>query len=221
MIRNFTAITLGIALLASATMISFSNASRDTYHAYLTGKQKSVKSYRNFAHGRSHKAQTQVKRGERHAKGNNPTQNLRYSQINTRNTYSRRDKASSLKLRPSTNPQRTAWQSPLQRDAITVGNLAGQKVLMRTYVNNTFSVQLPLDWKNSEEALHTFTNRVGDMTATITRLNTGSCASPNAFGSCAIAISKTQNEKAIGGFGKLLTASQVGRQNQVRDTVIN
>lgn len=221
MIRNLTAITLGMTLVASATMMSFSDASRDTYHAYLTGKQKSTKSYRNFANGRSYKVQNRVQRNERHTKGSNPTRNLRFSQSDTRNTYSRKDTASNLKLRPSTNPQRTAWQSPLKREAITVGNLDGQRLLLRTYVNDTFSVQIPLDWKNSEADNHTFTNRSGDMTARVTRINGDSCSNPSAFKTCAIAIAKTQNERAIPGYGKILTASKVVRQYQSTDAFLN
>ncbi len=217
------AFILGITIL-SGSILTISFASRNAYHSYLISKQHSNKSYRNFSTGRSTQVQKSLaqKRAKklRYRVRINRSKNLRYTQSNTRNTYSNRNKQTNLRLRPSTGAlSSNGWNNPLHREAIVARNIDGQSVNVQTYENKTFSVQLPLGWTPDEN--HVFRNEDHSFLVRVKRFNTDTCNDIQGFASCAITLGKNENRIAVEGRGTLTASSKIVRQSHKSDTILN
>lgn len=223
--KKTIALILGLTLLSAGSVLLQSFASRDAYHAYLISKQASDKGFRTFSEGRTVRLKErlrQIKAEARTARGTYRGQNLRYSQENTRSVYRLSDSNPNLKIRTSTDAIRSSgWNAPLRRQAVVASNIKDQDVLMETYENETFSIQIPKAWQNSEEDSHTFKNTENDFVVNIKKLPASSCSNIQGFGACAIALSRTENKKAVTGAGGLLPSSRVVRQSQTSDTFLN
>lgn len=219
--KNIT-LALG-ALFLSAAILLPSFASREAYHAYLTSKQAQDKGIRNFSEGRSVRLKERLRQKKVQASLNRTAyrgRNLRYSQENTRDTYRSKDAKKGLTLRTSTDAVR-GWSSPLHRKAIIAQNIKKQDVIVRTYENDAFSVQVPKGWNNSADEAHTFSNIANDLVINIKKVPSSTCERLEGFDTCAIAISRNENRKAISGSGELLSSSRVVRQSQKSDTFLN
>lgn len=215
---------LGMVLIGGS-ILTISFASRDAYHSYLTGKQMSDGSYRNFSEGRTSKIKEALlrKRAKRGIarRGVNRSRNLRYSQENTRDTYSRAKVVEATTVRPSTRSIRNGWHAPLRRATVTAKNIGTKRVMVRTYKNEAFSVQIPLGWESSTENKHVFTNPHNDFVISIKKFADNTCNSERGFRSCAINLGLNENQAAVAGSGKLNPSSRVVRQSQITDIFLN
>ncbi len=216
---------LGMVLIGGS-ILTISFASRDAYHAYITGKQMSDGRFRTFSEGRAAKVKEVLlrKREKRTGiyRGRIRTQNLRYSQKNTRDTYRRAKKVMKTTVRPSTRTIRNGgWHSPLHRNAITAKNIRNKRVLVRTYENEAFSIQIPIGWTASTNNKHQFTNPNNDFVISVKKFPANTCNTEQGFMSCAINLGLNENEMAISGSGRLIPSSTVIRQSQLRDIFLN
>ena len=228
--KNLIILAVGLGLIG-AGVITTSNASRDAYHAYLNSED-GPRNERYFVDHYGSSPEGFQKRAPR-VEGRNrfkyvrSIRNLRYSQSNTRYSYSRREKAQvpASPKSPTRSISRSIepWQKPLNRTRkATIANFSGgQKVLLNTYENDRFSIQLPNGWEAVQEGGHVFTQRNSDFRLRVKRFQEGTCGTRGFMG-CAIALGVSENEsQAIKGDGKILISSTIKRLSQKNDTVLN
>jgi len=209
--------------MLSGSILSMSFASREAYHAYLISKQNSDKTYQRFSEGRTNQIKKILQR-KRAASATNKSrariQNLRYSQENTRDTYSKASSNKNLKARPSSNAIRYSWSSALHRKAVIAHPIKDQKINVQTYANEAFSLQIPTGWKNTTTDSHTFRNPENDFVISIKKLPANTCSEVSGFDACAISISKNENRLDLPGSGSLLASSRIVRQSSLSDTFL-
>lgn len=227
--KKLFASVFGLALLATA-IVPFTNASRDAYHNYLykqarekTTRYVSPYPLRTFSQRRGTTRQLLQRETTPNRRGEMPIRNLRYSQTNTRDTYTKAsslDERESLRLpfRPSTDRLALPWQERMQkRGAVVFEQIKDAVEAFETYENSTFSIQVPEGWFPSAGQPHFFRSRQADFTISIEKLE-DACENVS-FTTCAIALSTDMNHKNPA--EKIINVSAISRQAQYTDTILD
>jgi hypothetical protein len=227
--NKFIVILTGGALLLGISEISFSDASRDAYHAYLTSQKFQndrnkrfserkirVNSERKFA--RNYQAQETnsfaKRRGNRSEAFYQSKARVRVSIINKQAV----EKVSTTRFRPSTGsiPGLGDHQNNIVRKPQLNINETYSAVRLKTYQDNEFSLQMPKELIPVEGKAHTFTFENSDFELSVkkfgevTRRRNSVCGK-NTFTFCAASLSKGENYKAVEGRGKLIPSTKIAR----------
>ncbi len=212
--KKFLALALGLVLIGT-TVITFSDASRDAYHAYLYQQALKKREGRRFAPGyRAPSTKTVVKRST--YKGRAPIANLRYPK-NKRNLFGATEQSATAgKLRPMSNTIGFATKRTA-RETLNIRNLDPMYIAMRTFTTDKFSVEVPTGWNpRVEEGVL----RVGDKESfaiTVHHLE-DVCENVN-FEVCAITLSKNLNHlENIG--SKINALGHISRLRQNTDRIL-
>lgn len=218
--KKSLALVIGITLVG-ASIIPFSEASRDAYHNYL---YKTGENENRFAEGRT-RINTVKRYGSQTQQGVNYYRNYRGSRdaFERSNAIRRDDQVtrSNRPLRPSTFRWAPKSGQPLSRGSLLVRNVQNQNIPFYTYENEEFSLQIPKGWTNSSEDTHTFTNENGDYTVSIKKFSNKACSTSENFTGCAVKLSKSENNLAVPGDGKLVITSRIVRQAYNTDTILD
>ena len=138
--------------------------------------------------------------------------NLRYSQKNTRTTYTETNVEQVLRAR---RPNTLRWKNEVKRATTRHRNTGGDIRAMETYENDHFSIQVPLSWEPIEGVSHLFKSKKNkDFTISVEKV-TDNCDAVS-FTTCAIALSKTRNS----GEGYLVI-SKINREGRKSYTVLS
>lgn len=203
--KKFGLLTLALALLG-ASLIPGSLASRDAYHNYLYQK-----------HGTQDRVDSQAfDYGHRNRAGVNSSRNTRYSQHNTRNTFTRRSYSNTEYPRRTSTQRIQPWQNKLNRDATVFKSMKAKHGSFVRYTDQGFEISVPQGWKPFLflDDSYRFLNRQGDLLITVKKLDGCSSAS---FYACAVAYSKDENHKNPA--ERILTSSRLVRQIQFRNVL--
>lgn len=212
--KKIMVLSFGLVFLGSTFMFG-AEASREAYHSYLTNTSstKSQQYYRTRSGDvrwflRDQKSRT--------GKGKNPTKNLRYSQVNKRDMYSRSRSTSSKKARHSTGRVTRMWNKKVMPSIVSLKNLNNAVSVFNTFENEAFSIQLPKGWDASFDNAHFFTQSNSDFTVSIKKVGVCNAIS---FTACAIALSKSENHNTAN--DKIAIGSRIQRLTQSSDTILN
>ncbi|MCF7917820.1 hypothetical protein K9L27_02350 [Candidatus Gracilibacteria bacterium] len=219
----------GLALLAGS-VVTQSDASRDAYQNYLYQKARTTQTrmvspypLRTFAEQKGTTRQLLQRDFTSNRRGGRLVRNLRYSQADTRNTFSQPGSSQEeaklkLPLRPTTDRIALPWQERLiQTGKITLKNVNDAVETFETYENNTFSLQIPEGWVPMASEPHFFHSRLEDFTISIVKLE-DPCQNVS-FTTCAIALSTDRNHQNPA--EKIINVTSIARQAQFSDTILN
>jgi len=218
--KKILVFVLGLVFIGS-TIIPFSEASRNVYHAYMmqqamekeknTRERKDKKIYKPF------ETITKEKITERKYIRNTMRRPLKVKIKETKkekiitNDYFR---ASPYR---SGNKISSAWTNDLQkRETVVFKNTQSNIKNYQSYQNNSFIIQIPQRWEEDTETKHFFSSKQNDFTISIKKIY--DCQSVG-FTTCAINISKEENKKNTQ--GKLTPKSNITRQAYFANTIQN
>ncbi len=187
--KKFIALALG-SVLIGASIVAFSDASRDAYHAYLYQQALKDRSERRFSNAQRVRATYTQESGER---SEHPSlRNLMYPQ-NKRNLFGAPEtEKSNLKVRPMSDAVVFSSANTTSRQTLTVTNLDPMHVAVKTIATDDFSVEIPRNWnyRIEEDVLHTGSENTFKIT--IRRIE-DACKDTLGFQSCAINLSNNLN----------------------------
>ena len=226
--KKFLTIGISITLISSGiNSLLVTEASRLQYHYYFLEQQKNrettseeipQKEIREFSQrispfSRSKRttviAEQNTQEETTHV-SNVP--NLRYSQTDTRSTYSKTNVEQLLRARDENALQ---WKESVKRVTTRYKNTGGDVRMMETYENDHFSIQVPFSWDPIEGVTHFFkSKKVKDFTITVEKI-TNNCDTIS-FTTCAISLSKTRNTKEA-----YLIISKIKRVGRDGYTILN
>ena len=239
--KKSVSFALGLALL-TASMIPFTSASRNAYHAYITSQQNR-EDYRRFAEGRrtaertvrptttrnyatfqgaTSKNQARYQRNSR-TNFSTPRGISRVSDINTTYVEATSRTAVDSRIRPfATRAGVAPWRSELRNTGRGVRMVTNPMALksyeFSTFENDAFSVQLPVGAQAKADDAHAFI--FNDLDIRIKKFATGTCDNSFGFRGCATNITKAENAALVGGKGRLISLDRVVRQTYQSDTVL-
>jgi len=216
------------AMFIATTVISFSEASRDAYHTYLyqttrrfsrTPSTLKVRPFSTKNYSRNLKAFVEKSTVE----GNYFRQARNLRESNYGGEYRSIQVMTTRPNRPSTKRITPVWNSPLKaRSAFVVKKIQDVTTEFETYENDTFSVQIPVGWTpGMDTEKHLFTSPNSDYTISIKKYEPETCEDALSFYTCAVSISKTENNLAANGRGKMINTSRIVRQINFSDTVLH
>ncbi len=233
--KNSVLFALGFAVI-TASVIPFSSASRNAYHAYITS-QSQASDYRHFSERQRYSESTVTgststsssttegaARYQRNSRENysQPAGTVRYSATNT--TYVEANSRTEVdhQFRPFSIRSGVApWRETLVKTGVTsrVVSQKNEMMTFETFENEAFSLELPVGAEVKEEDDHAFV--VGDLDIRIKRFDEGTCSQSYGFMGCATNITRSENVALVGGKGRLVSLDRVVRQIYKSDTVLD
>lgn len=217
--KKSLALVLGITLVG-ASIIPFSEASRDAYHNYL---YKTGENENRFAEGRT-RSNTAKQYTPQNQQSASYYRNYRGSRqaFEGSNAIQRKSQQTTKRpLRPSTLRWTAKSTQPLSRGALYIRNINNQNTPLYTYENEEFSLQIPKGIANTQENTHYFTNANKSYIVNIKKFGPKACTTSENFTGCAVKLSKSENDLAIPGDGKLVITSRIVRQAYKSDTILD
>lgn len=234
-------LVIGLALVVGA-VVSFSEASRDAYHAYLNGysrfntyqggdawskvpnlTERNGVYYRiSDAHQEFYPEELSIPIPEKYEYGyageeGSSLDAARKTRVG--NYYGYYD-AEALPYRPSTDRVIGLGGDyevrSTRRAAVNFYQTAGVKQALKNYETEEFSLQMPVALTNSEEAANVFTSPDTSMVASITKYDDETCHKSLSFTFCAAQLSDNENEQA-----DLYVTSRINRSFHNSDTILN
>lgn len=224
------AFVLGFALIG-ASVISFTNASRDAYHLYMYQQRRQtthapvVHQYpqRTFSRRMGAYSRSRVYRRDTESFGVNPSQNMRYPQDDIRN----RGALSKSQIMRTTNntvtrPSSDRFMGRTQANAHRKGRITLKPTMdaldkFSTYENEKFSLKVPFGWRASNENAHLFTHPRSDYTIEIKHVE--DICSDTGFQACVITLSKDLNHKNPA--EKIAITGSIERRSHFYGTVLH
>jgi hypothetical protein len=221
--KKLLALSIGITLLGTS-IIPFSEASREAYHNYLykTGEHKN-----RFAEGTPRRINYSQKNATSKYISEVSPQNYHRNYRGSRqafiqtNVIRRNVAEKKTPFRPSTLRWGPKSGKPLTRGSLHIRSVENKNIPFYTYENDEFSLQIPQGWDNSSENKHQFTDVNREYTINIKKFSGETCAVSGHLTGCAIQLSKSENNLAIPGDGKLVITSSVTRQTYHSDTILD
>lgn len=217
-------IFLGFGLLfLCGSFVFISSASRDVYHSYLLQKN------RTNEHLNHNQAILENRKVKETSQSDLPDylQNMgaRFLRDSAQRKKEAQEKRENLSFENVVkHPRRVfsarmaPWRQPLQRTSHVIFPEVDFSIgvdYLRTYENDTFSLQVPEGWEASVKDEHLFTNPYYDMMLQIKRFDVP--CSNQTFLQCSINLSKDRSNRFEG--GRLIHLSSVNRQHQFRNTI--
>ena len=228
-------LVLGLAFI-TASVIPFSAASRNAYHAYITS-QGNDEEYRRFAESRrvgsvtSNRAVSNTAQSSQSSVLRNiPARYQRNSRVNysepAGNTIyleaGSRDENGTV-IRPfATRAGIAPWRANLNRTGLTsrVMNVPLSNTMMNfdTFENDAFSVQLPVGAVAKANDAHAF--EAGNLDIRIKKYEANTCSNAFGFKGCATNIMRSENTLLVGGKGRLIPIDRTVRNIYKSDSVL-
>jgi len=235
-------LVIGLALVVGA-VVSFSEASRDAYHAYLNGYSR-FNTYRggdawssvpnlserngvyyriSDSHQDYYPEEMNIDVPEKYEYGYEGHVGDAY--VGDKMDFARRVgnkyTAEELPYRPSTDRLIGLGGDDyrvrtIRRAAINFYQTAGIEQALRNYETEDFSLQLPIGWTNSEEKPNVFTSPDSSMVVSIVKYDENTCSKSLSFTFCAAQLSDNENDVA-----DLYVTSRVSRSFHDSDTILN
>ena len=224
------ALVLGFVLIG-ASVISFTNASRDAYHQYMYQQRRQTthapvvhqRPTRNFSRRMGAYSRSRVYRRDTESYGINPSQNTRYPQDDIRN----RDALSKAQILRTTNntvarPSSDRFMGRTHMNDHRMGRITFKQTVdaldkFITYENEKFSMKIPFGWRATNEDAHAFVHPRSDYTVTVKHID--DVCTDTGFQACAITLSKDLNHKNPA--EKIAIMGSIERQSHFYGTVLN
>jgi hypothetical protein len=226
--KKTLALGLGLALIG-ASVISFTNASRDAYHVYMyqQGRQTHApkapqKRVRSFSRRMGAFKQPRMYRRDTERRGVNPSQNTRYLQGDIRNRESvqrsRLEIHNYRMVRPSSDRIVGGAQANAhRRDVMKFRRTVDAIEKFTTYENEKFSLKVPFGWKASDDNAHLFVHPRSDYSVKVRYVE--KACTDTGFQACAITLSKDENH--TNPLQKIAITGPIERQSHFYGTVLH
>lgn len=226
--KKTLSIGLGFAFMAGS-LIPFSGASRDAYHAYLylraredreAMRRVSTSPFRPYTGGSERASDPRRMERGSNERGASQSRNVIHSLRQRANEYSENPSLPVVpsEARRSSDRSYSAFHTSLnRRGVLSFRNVNDAVQTFETYENQEFSIQIPEGWFPSPSDSHSFRSRLSDFTISLKKVEKA-CSSVS-FTSCAITLSKNENYKNPA--EKIINTSTVERASYFADTVLN
>ncbi|NCP67086.1 hypothetical protein GW756_03535 [bacterium] len=236
--KNSIVFTLGLALI-TASIVPFSSASRNAYHAYITS-QANKDDYRHFSERQRYSESTATTTSRSNSESTTDV-SARY-QRNSRENYSQPSGATRVSATSTTYVEANSrleadhhirpfsirsgvapWKQTLVNTGVSSRVMTktsdAEMFTFETYENDAFSLELPVGAVAKLDDKHGFV--VENMDIRIKRFEDGTCSDAFGFMGCATNITQSENTMLVGGKGRLIPLERVVRQLYKSDTVLD
>ncbi len=226
-------LVIGLALVVGA-VVSFSEASRDAYHAYLNGYSR-FNTYRggdawskvpnlterngvyyriSDSHQEFYPEELDIDIPEKYEYG------YAGESMDAARRVGNKYSSEELPYRPSTDRVIGLGGDykvrNVRRSQINFYQTSGVTHSLKNYETEDYSLQLPVGWIASEEAANVFTSPNSSMVVSITKYDNETCHKSLSFTFCAAQLSDNESETA-----DLYVTSRINRSFHDSDTILN
>ena len=150
--------------------------------------------------------------------------NLRYDQLDTRNNYSSQRKYHGNYARRTMSSRLRYYQAkPFKTERYSTAVKPWNDAIteFKTFINSEFTAMMPIGWFIAETSPYVFLSPDSDFYVRVKKFDTEVCDKVYNFESCALKLSKSENNLLVPGRGKLSIVSPITRQSQWQDTILN
>ncbi|HEY5714538.1 MAG TPA: hypothetical protein VIT68_04275 [Candidatus Gracilibacteria bacterium] len=226
--KKTISLSLGLILLGGS-VLSLVDASRLRYHQYLYQKSHKLAEQKaglrpvNAPIGREWEEGSEDYKAMngKYMKGR---QNISYDKLDTRNNYSKQRQYYGNYTERHMSKRLGYYQTKVQapeRFKASVEPAGADVIKFETFENSEFSMWAPLGWFLASENPYMFVNPDNNFEVIVKKFDADVCDHVYNFDACGIKLSKAENNLAVAGPGELSLVSEVVRQGQWNDTVLN